>query len=226
MHPIWSYLLICLAVVRAENGVAASLNSPMLGHETNFNRLDDGVITVVFDLSRGGAIAGIAKSGSSRNLVNVADEGRYIQQSYYAGRPLDRKAEGQSPKWSPWSWNPIQVGDAFGHRASILLTTNDRRTFYINRPQNDQGRAPGNTDRFKSLDLSDFPGALSGPRDRRKPVGRLSCRLQSSTFIFNSISDRCPSRNFNFLPGRHGCPSPRAFIPSSAWMTAFRNSPP
>ena len=123
--------MICLAVVRAENDVAASLNSLMLGHEANFSRLDDGLITVVFDLSRGGAIAGIGKSGSSRNLVNVADEGRYIQQSYYAGRSLDRKAEGQSPKWSPWSWNPIQVGDAFGHRASILLTTNDSRTFYI-----------------------------------------------------------------------------------------------
>ena len=31
----------------------------------------------------------------------------------------------------PWSWNPIQVGDAFGHRARILTTTNDQRTFYV-----------------------------------------------------------------------------------------------
>ena len=43
-------------------------------------------------------------------LVNIADPGRLIQQSYYAGLRLDRKAEGQSKAWSPWSWNPIQGG--------------------------------------------------------------------------------------------------------------------
>lgn len=34
------------------------------------------------DLSRGGAINYISKSGSTRNIVNIHDEGSYIQQSY------------------------------------------------------------------------------------------------------------------------------------------------
>ena len=139
MRASWCLPLIFAAAIglhgplpaRADDGAAVSPKLPLLGTGTNISRLDNGVITVAFDLSRGGAIAGIAKSGSSRNLVNVADEGRYIQQSYYAGRSLDRKADGQSPKWSPWSWNPIQVGDVYGHRAHLLLTTNDSRTFYM-----------------------------------------------------------------------------------------------
>ena len=39
-------------------------------------------------------------------MVNIADPGRLIQQSYYAGHRLDRRADGQSKAWSPWSWNP------------------------------------------------------------------------------------------------------------------------
>jgi hypothetical protein len=81
---------------------------------------DNGVLKLKLDLSRGGAICYVSLSGSDENLVNIFDEGRYIQQSYYAGKFLDRQKEGQSPRWSPWPWNPIQVGDAFGNRAEIL----------------------------------------------------------------------------------------------------------
>ncbi len=92
---------------------------------------DNGVLTVKFDLSRGGAISWISLSGSEQSLVNIADEGRYIQQSYYAGRSLDRKLEGQSPNWSPWPWNPIQVGDAYGNRAKILDYRKSKDTLYV-----------------------------------------------------------------------------------------------
>jgi hypothetical protein len=44
---------------------------------------DNGILTVKFDLTRGGAISWISHSGSQRSFVNIADEGRYIQQSYY-----------------------------------------------------------------------------------------------------------------------------------------------
>ena len=37
------------------------------------------------DLIRGGAICYISKADSDRNIVNIYDEGRYIQQSYNAG---------------------------------------------------------------------------------------------------------------------------------------------
>ena len=92
---------------------------------------DNGKLTVKFDLTRGGAISWISNSGSQRSFVNIADEGRYIQQSYYAGKSLDRKAEGQSPNWSPWAWNPIQVGDAFRNRAKILDYKQSKDSLYV-----------------------------------------------------------------------------------------------
>ena len=92
---------------------------------------DNGTLKVKFDLTRGGAISYISLSGSERNLVNVYDEGRYIQQSYYAGKNVDRKAEGQSPKWSPWCWNPIQVGDEYKNRAKILDYKQSADTLYV-----------------------------------------------------------------------------------------------
>ena len=93
--------------------------------------IDNGVITLKLDLTRGGAISFISLSGSERSIVNIADEGRYIQQSYYAGRSVDRKAEGQAPNWSPWSWNPIQVGDAFRNRARILAFQKKDNELYV-----------------------------------------------------------------------------------------------
>lgn len=92
---------------------------------------NNGKLTVKFDLTRGGAISWISHSGSQRSLVNIADEGRYIQQSYYAGKSLDRKSAGQSPNWSPWAWNPIQVGDAFGNRAKILDYKQSKDSLYV-----------------------------------------------------------------------------------------------
>lgn len=92
---------------------------------------DNGMLTVKFDLTRGGAISWISKSGSTHSLVNIADEGRYIQQSYYAGKSLDRRAEGQSPDWSPWAWNPIQVGDAFRNKARILDFKESKDSLYV-----------------------------------------------------------------------------------------------
>ena len=92
---------------------------------------DNGTLTVKFDLTRGGAISWISLSGSKRSLVNIADEGRYIQQSYYAGKSQDRKTDGQSPSWSPWPWNPIQVGDAFRNRAKILDFRQSKDSLYV-----------------------------------------------------------------------------------------------
>ncbi len=92
---------------------------------------DNGVIKVKLDLTRGGAINYLSNSGDNRNLVNIHDEGRYIQQSYYAGNVLDRRNEGQSSGWSPWSWNPIQVGDTFGNRAQILDYLQNGDTLYV-----------------------------------------------------------------------------------------------
>ncbi len=106
-----------------------ALNGAMLqGQETL--ELDNDTLHLKLDLTRGGAINYISISGTTRNIVNIHDEGRYIQQSYYAGLVLDRTADGQSTKWSPWPWNPIQVGDAFYNRAEILEHSISGDTLY------------------------------------------------------------------------------------------------
>ncbi len=92
--------------------------------------LNNDTLHVKLDLTRGGAINYISESGSTRNLVNIHDEGRYIQQSYYAGQTLNRQADGQNPRWSPWSWNPIQVGDSYNNRAEILEQRIDGNVLY------------------------------------------------------------------------------------------------
>ncbi len=93
--------------------------------------VDNGILTLKLDLTRGGAISYLSLTGSTRNIVNISDEGRYIQQSYYAGNGLNRQAEGQSKAWSPWPWNPIQVGDYNRHRAQILDYKKNGNQLYV-----------------------------------------------------------------------------------------------
>jgi hypothetical protein len=97
---------------------------------SNEMSVDNGILNVKLDLTRGGAIKYISESGKTRNIVNVHDEGRYIQQSYYAGKSLDRTSDGQHPNWSPWTWNPIQVGDVYRNRAEILECSTSDNTLY------------------------------------------------------------------------------------------------
>ena len=93
--------------------------------------LDNGMLELKLDLTRGGAICFISESGKERNIVNVHDEGRYIQQSYYAGKSINRIKDGQNPSWSHWSWNPIQVGDSFKNRAEIVACEKTEKTLYV-----------------------------------------------------------------------------------------------
>ena len=91
---------------------------------------DNGVLKVEVDLTRGGAIGYISQSGSNQNLVNIHDNGRYVQQSYYAGNSVDRTADGQYPRWSPFPWNPIQAGDVYGNRPKMLSYRKSGDTLY------------------------------------------------------------------------------------------------
>ena len=73
-------------------------------------QIDNGVVKVGIDRKKGASITWLSWAGYPKNMVNSADPGRLIQQSYYAGRSLNRQADGQSKSWSPWTWNPIQGG--------------------------------------------------------------------------------------------------------------------
>jgi hypothetical protein len=77
------------------------------------------------------AITWLSSTAYPKNMVNLADPGRLIQQSYYAGKSRDRTAEGQHKSWSPWTWNPIQGGGVGSWaRTSIFKKTDDGQTLY------------------------------------------------------------------------------------------------
>ena len=83
-----------------------------LGALAEKSYLDNGQVRLGVDLERGGTICFLStgQEAEADNMVNIHDLGRYIQQSYYAGDPVDRKKDGQHEAYSPWTWNPIQAG--------------------------------------------------------------------------------------------------------------------
>ncbi len=81
--------------------------------------IDNGDVRVGANRAMGASITWLSTARYPENMVNSADPGRLIQQSYYAGLRLDRTSEGQSKAWSPWAWNPIQ-GGGVGSWARVL----------------------------------------------------------------------------------------------------------
>jgi hypothetical protein len=102
----------------------------LLNTKTDIGLKND-VMEIRCDLTRGGSIYYLSPSDKSLNLVNTHDEGRYIQQSYYAGYERNRQSEGQNPNWSPWPWNPIQAGDCYGNKAEVLDFYESADSLYI-----------------------------------------------------------------------------------------------
>ena len=101
-------LALALAYLAAGAAPAATENIGPRGED--LLTLDNGTVKVGIDRAKGAAITYLSWTAYPKNMVNSADPGRLIQQSYYAGLRLDRRAEGQNKSWSPWSWNPIQGG--------------------------------------------------------------------------------------------------------------------
>ena len=57
------------------------------------------------DRSRGACIGFFGESQTKRNLLNIFDAGRYLQQSYYGEK------DGTNWNGKPWRYNPIQGGN-------------------------------------------------------------------------------------------------------------------
>jgi hypothetical protein len=90
--------------------------------------LENGVIRIGVDLNAGGAIGYLSNAKQNRNVVNTADLGRYIEQSYYSGpKPFGRP----TPHWQNWSWNACSAGDFYYHSSRVLTHSNDGKTLYI-----------------------------------------------------------------------------------------------
>lgn len=91
--------------------------------------LDNGIVRVGVDLDKGGAITFVSRAAGTDmdNLVNEADLGRLVQQSYYAGpNGLGTPCPGFGT-----GWNPITGGDCHGHPSAVVATSNDGTTLYV-----------------------------------------------------------------------------------------------
>lgn len=76
--------------------------------------INNGIVQLGVDMERGGSIFHFSDVDTKRNLLNHADEGRFMQQSYYG------EADGSNWNGTPWSWNPIQGGGSHGEKARVL----------------------------------------------------------------------------------------------------------
>ncbi len=97
--------------------------------DSEMSYLENGVIKVGVELKKGGTITFLAEANNlDVNLINSADLGRMIQQSYYSGpQPYGNP----NPGWPNWSWNPIGAGDCYGNPAAVVTHTNDGTTLYV-----------------------------------------------------------------------------------------------
>ncbi len=110
--------------------VFAQGEPPVLERASDLLTIDNGTVKVGIDLNKGASITWLSGAVYPKNLVNSVDPGRLIQQSYYAGRSLNRQADGQHAAWSPWTWNPIQGGGVGSWARVTESKKTDEATLY------------------------------------------------------------------------------------------------
>jgi hypothetical protein len=109
------------------------------GQYQGMSYLENGSIRLGVNLDAGGAITYLSRCkaselapGSDENVVNSYDFGRQIQMSYYSGPvPFTVGDKRPAKHWEHIGWNPIQVGDDFGHHSQVLDRRNDGREIYV-----------------------------------------------------------------------------------------------
>lgn len=114
-HPLSATVFVALILLVAVNAKLITISNK--------------AVTVGISTEHGGAISTfIDNNVPDVNLINEHDQGREVQQSYYAGPDPYRNAH-----WGghPWAWNPISSGDAFGHSGDVLRTVANESSIYL-----------------------------------------------------------------------------------------------
>ncbi|MDO8302693.1 MAG: hypothetical protein Q7T18_05590 [Sedimentisphaerales bacterium] len=118
-------LLASIVLTKGQAAVTAVNNNSM-------SYLDNGHIRLGADLSIGGAVTYLSKSGQTDNLINSFDWGRQVQLSFYSG-PVPFRPTGATlaKEWEALGWNPIQAGDHYKHGSKVIAHHNDGNVLRI-----------------------------------------------------------------------------------------------
>lgn len=98
---------------------------PLGAQKNKFQYIENGKIKLGVDMESGGSIFYFAELPGDKNLLNHADRGRFIQQSYY-GKP-----DGSVWAKKPWCWNPVQGGDYKGKPAEVEKSVVEEDRLYV-----------------------------------------------------------------------------------------------
>ncbi len=124
MKHLMHYLLaLCVVMTACTQAARLDRNEDLL-------LLDNKTVKIGINRPMGASITWLSWQDYPKNMVNSSDPGRLIQQSYYAGKRLDRKVDGQSKSWSPWTWNPIQGGGVSSWARVNVFKRLDDHTLY------------------------------------------------------------------------------------------------
>ena len=124
MKPIYFTIILASAVFTIIAHAQSKPESAPGTRAEDWVYLDNGKLALGVIRSSGASIAFLARSGSSRNLLNHFDRGRLVQQSYYGdsdGSMWDKK---------PWRYNPVQGGDYRGKSPRLLELRSDSTSLY------------------------------------------------------------------------------------------------
>jgi hypothetical protein len=95
--------------------------APPRSEADSFVYLDNGVVRLGIDTSKGGSVGAFGPSGSADSFVNIHDFGRETQVSYYTGpAPYNPPGCNQPAPYAGFPYNPIGAGDYFGHPARLV----------------------------------------------------------------------------------------------------------
>lgn len=97
---------------------------PIEASFANESFLDNGHVRLGVQTDSGACVDYFAFSKNGQNVINGADHGRYVQQSYYGNQ------DGSTWGGHPWSWNPVQGGSWDGKASRLLEFSNDGTTIH------------------------------------------------------------------------------------------------
>lgn len=119
-----------LGVLHSSLAASPASKTNSLSRAEDLLLLDNGTVKIGINRAMGASITWLSWAAYPKNMINSVDPGRLIQQSYYAGKSLDRRTDGQHAAWSPWSWNPIQGGGVGSWARVTEFKRLDDRTLY------------------------------------------------------------------------------------------------